>query len=437
MSLTAVTATIQTRTPHGLLQRPSKDALVAEYVGKSLKELRTPAFVIDRAIFTNNCARMHENAKGWGVGFRAHLKTHKTTEGTKLQLISSCPETHAVVVSTLMEAWEVVNAGLVADGTVKDILYGLPVAINKIADLSDLWDELSQHGAVVRLLVDHPRQLEALESFEQSRSTPRPWSLFVKVDGGQKRAGVVPGSPTFDTLVKTIHASPVMSLFGFYCHAGNAYGSTSLSQASSFLSSEVEAVNDAAKKAFDALQIAEYDPPFVLSVGSTPTAHSASAETRAQLKSLLYGTLELHAGNYPLLDLQQLHTGLIDRERIAQKVIATVISTYPGRGVGGSDEAMCDAGGIAVSKDTGPMEGYGDVIGRPWRLGRISQEHGILTRTDTDSPDTSEVLEVGDIIEIVGQHACMIAAAYPWYYITDSVDGKEKVVDIWVPWKGW
>lgn len=35
---------------------------------------------------------------------------------------------------------------------------------------------------------------------------------------------------------------------------------------------------------------------FVLSVGSTPTAHSASAETRAKLSSLLHGTLELHAG---------------------------------------------------------------------------------------------------------------------------------------------
>lgn len=36
--------------------------------------------------------------------------------------------------------------------------------------------------------------------------------------------------------------------------------------------------------------------PWVLSVGSTPSAHAASAETRAQLKSILNGTLELHAG---------------------------------------------------------------------------------------------------------------------------------------------
>lgn len=63
-----------------------------------------------------------------------------------------------------------------------------------------------------------------------------------------------------------------------------------------------------------------------------------------------------------MLDLQQLHTGLIDRSRIAQRVLATVISYYPGRGEGGLDEALCDAGAIAMSKDTGPSGGFGDVI---------------------------------------------------------------------------
>lgn len=35
--------------------------------------------------------------------------------------MSSAQKTSAVVVSTLMEAWEVVRAGLVADGTVRDV----------------------------------------------------------------------------------------------------------------------------------------------------------------------------------------------------------------------------------------------------------------------------------------------------------------------------
>ncbi|KAH9044455.1 putative serine dehydratase domain-containing protein [Lactarius pseudohatsudake] len=430
----------QTRTPFHLVNRSQRSALVAEFTGKRLRELRTPALVIDRAVFAKNCDKMHANATGYGAEFRAHLKTHKTVEGTRLQLVSNSATSHAVVVSTVMEAWEVVNSGLVAEGVVKDILYGLPVAVNKVADLSDLWDEAAKYGAIVRLLVDHPKQIEALNGFENTRFVQRQWSVFMKIDGEQNRAGVVPGSAAFETLLQTIHGTSTVSLYGFYCHAGDSYGSTSPSQASSFLSSEVEIVNQAAKMASDRIlgwSGGRFErPQFVLSIGSTPTAHSASAETRARLQSVLYGTLELHAGNYAMLDLQQLNTGLIDRESIAQRVLATVISYYPGRGVDGTDEALCDAGGIAMSKDTGPIRGYGEVIDKPWRLGRISQEHGILTYT----PDASGPagLEVGSTVEIIGQHACLIAAAHPWYYITDSSTGdSDKVVDIWVPWKGW
>ena len=108
--------------------------------------------------------------------------------------------------------------------------------------------------------------------------------------------------------------------------------------------------------------------------------------------------LMLMAGNYPMLELQQLSTHLIKREQIAQKVLATVISFYPGRGA--VDEAMCDAGGIALSKDTGPAPGYGDIVGKAWRIGRTSQEHGILVRTDGQG---DSALKIGEVIEIIGK----------------------------------
>lgn len=45
----------------------------------------------------------------------------QTAEGTRFQLISQADRTHAVVVSTMMEAWEIVRQGLVEEGTVKDV----------------------------------------------------------------------------------------------------------------------------------------------------------------------------------------------------------------------------------------------------------------------------------------------------------------------------
>ncbi|PFH54446.1 hypothetical protein AMATHDRAFT_72249 [Amanita thiersii Skay4041] len=430
----------QSTTPLQYLLRPDKSQLCQAYAHQSLDALRTPAFIIDRTIFAENCAKMHRNAKEWGASFRAHLKTHKTVEGTRLQLNSSEGHTNAVVVSTMMEAWELVQAGLVKDGTVKDILYGLPVALNKIADMASISDALSASGGIFRVLIDHPDQVRALEEYEMNQGGSRRWSAFVKINGGQNRAGVIPSSADFKELMQKLFSSSVVSVYGFYAHAGNSYASTSLSEASSFLSAEVQCVVLAARLAKEVAStmpdLPSFQEPFVLSVGSTPTAHAASPETRQKLTEALNGTLELHAGNYPMLDLQQEHTGMVNELQIAQRVKATVVSIYPGRGAKGEDEALIDAGAIAFSKDGGPSGGYGRVMGKPWQLARISQEHGILLRV-SDQEENSD-LKLGETVEIIGQHACLIAAAYPWYYIVDkNADEGRTVVDMWVPWKGW
>lgn len=107
-------------------------------------------------------------------------------------------------------------------------------------------------------------------------------------------------------------------MYGFYGHAGNSYASTSPSEASSFLSSEVEAVNSAAEVAKAVLSglpnTEAYKQPFVLSVGSTPTAHAASAETRALLSRELHGILELHAGACIPFESVGYHNETVERE---------------------------------------------------------------------------------------------------------------------------
>ena len=276
------------------------------------------------------------------------------------------------------------------------------------------------------------------------------------------------GSDALRELVTAMIESRSVHIHGFYCHAGDSCASTTLHQASSFLTVEMHAVDAAATMALSLLESrpdiksSKYKSPFVLSVGSTPTAHtthlvSSPADALAQ-EFTSGGVLEIHAGNYPVCDLQQLHTGLIGRGDIAHRVLASVISAYPGRGEGGADEAMCDAGGIAMSRDMGPSGGWGDVVPwlgpsgddaamwkdgsvtSEWRLGRCSQEHGILTRSKTNLQAASSPLLVpGEHVWIIGQHACLTLAAYPWYYIVDSdvPGGMETVQDVWVPWKGW
>ncbi|KAG9032397.1 hypothetical protein FRB95_001518 [Tulasnella sp. JGI-2019a] len=473
---------------------PSKQALLDAFLQRPISELRTPAFVIDRAIVRRNCVEMLQGAKDSGMAFRAHVKTHKTTEGIRLELSPTSDigdqatplKCHAIIVSTLIEAWEVLRSGLVEDGTVNDILYGLPLPVAKIAEIHSLQTQLASKGAKMRLLVDHPIQAEALKAYTESLGDaegPR-WSVFVKVDAGYKRAGIPPSAPIFTSLIKQLlSCSSFISIYGFYCHAGNSYSSKSLPEATNYYSSEIDTVVEAAHiaKSLDDATSTSTSTSYVLSVGSTPTAHAS-----AKLLSMeVSGTLELHAGNYIFHDLQQLATSLIAPRDIAHRIIASVISLYPGRGVIDTsreivegenevDEAMVDVGGIVMSKDTGPIKGWGKVVGlvktgavtegglhsdanwlldesTGWTLSRISQEHGILSNDRTSLVGAKVVsdsvkLEIGDKVAIIGQHACLIASSHPWYYIVDSdlavdeYDQKrrgERVVDVWVPWKGW
>ncbi|ORX35544.1 hypothetical protein BD324DRAFT_59611 [Kockovaella imperatae] len=421
-----------TFTPLSLLTLPDKKALQDEFVGRDISSLRTPALILDRTKFKQNCERVTSEAKRRDLRFRAHVKTHKTSEGVRLQ-VQAGGGVRALVCSTMPEVWQVVASGVVHDGLVDDILYSLPIGEDKLEDLNDVQEKVG-NKAIVRLMIDHPAQVEAIQRFSERFGRNKPWSVFIKVDGGGKRAGLPPQSQQMKELVEAVLACSAVSIFGFYSHFGQSYASKSLDNASDYFKGEIECVNSAAQVARSLGAKGDW----ILSVGATPTAHAAVQETHQAMQGL-EGALELHAGNYCVCDLQQYATSLVAPTDLALTVIARVVSLYPHR-----NEAMCDCGALAVSKDTGPFEGFGHVISPPhataWDLGRISQEHGTLTHRPKSSKvgDTSEQpgqLNVGDVVRIVPQHACLVCAGHPWIYVVE--DGGETVVDVWVPWKGW
>lgn len=197
------------------------------------------------------------------------------------------------------------------------------MGLNKIADLAELGDILEANGGSVRLIIDNPVQISGLEEFESRKKTGRKWSIFVKVDAGNgyaeiatflrfalkghlyRRAGQVPNTPAMTALLEASLSSLSVSIYGFYCHAGNSYASKSIDEGTTFLTQEVTAVNIVAAEAKQvAARLSKALPSesWVLSVGSTPTTHAASSATvREKIKKMLHGTLELHAGEaaYP------------------------------------------------------------------------------------------------------------------------------------------
>jgi D-serine deaminase-like pyridoxal phosphate-dependent protein len=139
-------------------------------------------------------------------------------------------------------------------------------------------------------------------------------------------------------------------------------------------------------------------------------------------------------GNFPTNDLQQVSTAVVEEKQQAVRVLADVCSVYPER-----NEALVNAGAIALSRETSAVPGFGRVVDKPdWHIVRLSQEHGILgIPVDREYKDNKNVLQdfhVNDKVFLYCQHSCITAAAFHVYYVVDESD---VVCDTWVPWKGW
>ncbi|KAL4793098.1 fungal-specific transcription factor domain-containing protein [Aspergillus venezuelensis] len=281
------------------------------YRGKHASALPTPALVVSLPVLVDNINRLLVDVQDLGIAFRPHVKTLKCLEVTRMMLNGG--RHNGIVASTICEiegALPLVEDGILADG-------------------------------------------------------PQSWSVFIKVDVGSSRAGLPSDSDALPSLIKRVESSSSTTLYGFYCHAGHSYGCRDKQSAEAILHDELNGVCRAAEL------VSRDRGPLVLAIGATPTAHSIKA-IKATLPEKC--TLELHAGNFPANDLQQVSTGLVDRSQQAVRVLADICSVYPDR-----NEALANAGVIALSRETSAVPGFGEVVGYPgWIVVRLSQEHGII-----------------------------------------------------------
>jgi D-serine ammonia-lyase len=159
------------------------------------------------------------------------VKTHKTTELTRLQVGEDCKNVR-LVVSTLVEAAQLVQMllGYKSRWASVNVLYGVPLGPSQSERL----------GAVGRILgsgsisatIDDVGQLAGLKPAQKIAGFPP--AVFAKIDTGYHRAGCESGSGTLKTLLAEIqggeHAG-ILAFKGYYSHASDSYGNNTSEKA--------------------------------------------------------------------------------------------------------------------------------------------------------------------------------------------------------------
>lgn len=370
----------------------------------------TPSCVIDSTKLRHNIERAKAKAAALHVGWRPHLKTHKSIDIARLQM--SSPEGPATV-STLAEARYFAQNG------VKDIIYAVGIAPQKLSAVAAIRRET---GCDLKIILDSVEAAKLVSEFCRREGVLIPVLLEIDTDG--HRSGLVPGTPE---IVATARALTHGALFkGVLTHAGDSYECKTheaiVAAAQSERSGIVKAANDLRDAGF-AVDI--------VSVGSSPTLMCSQSEV---------GVTEIRAGVCALFDLFMSNVGICRINDIAVSVLTTVIGRKTDK-----RRVIADSGFLAMSRDRGTARqktdyGYGlvcDVNGEPLDSGKIlltgtNQEHGIIT-LPADSSLAQSDFPIGRRLRVLPNHACPTAAPYAHLLLVEN----GKIVAVLSHVRGW
>jgi 3-hydroxy-D-aspartate aldolase len=344
--------------------------------GARLRDVDTPALLIDLDAFEGNLQRMAQYAQSAGLRLRPHAKTHKSSVIAARQVALGAV---GVCCQKVSEA-EVMVANGIADVLVSNEVVGSG-KLERLARLA--------RRARLSVCVDHPEGVAELEAAARAAAT-RP-AVLVEIDVGGRRCGAAPGAAAAE-LARRVAASEHLSFAGLQAY----YGS-------------VQHVRDHAERArlIAAAHARVVETQRALAAIGLKAATITGAGTGSYQLEAASGLLtELQPGSYAFMDADYaLNQGVDgapgDGFAHALFVYATVMSTPT------PERSIVDAGHKALSIDSGmpvPWQLPGAVYHRP------SDEHGVLDVTACAARPTR-----GAKVLLVPGHCDPTVNLHDWY----------------------
>jgi D-serine deaminase-like pyridoxal phosphate-dependent protein len=175
-------------------------------IGQPKTALDTPALLVDLDVLDANIKRIADTCRAHGVGWRPHMKGHKTPEIARLQLAAGAIGVTCAKVS---------EAEVMAAAGIRSILIA-----NEVVGAPKVWRLIDLVGPADPV-VGVDSVANATELSEAARAQGKTLKVAIEVNTGMNRAGVEPGAPTL-ALAAEIAKRPglrLVGVFGWESHA--------------------------------------------------------------------------------------------------------------------------------------------------------------------------------------------------------------------------
>jgi D-serine deaminase-like pyridoxal phosphate-dependent protein len=196
---------------------PPSESLLAQLVGQDVNAIDTPALVVDLDAMRRNLARMAEFARKHDVRWRPHAKMHKSVALAKLQMQAGAV---GVCVQKTAEA-----QAMVAGGIYNVYISNEVIAPQKLARVAGLAHQVAAENGQLAIAVDSiegvTRLAQAMNQARAQYGAAAVIDVFVEIDVGQHRCGVVPGAAAV-VLAREIRKHPALRFAGLQAYHGKA-----------------------------------------------------------------------------------------------------------------------------------------------------------------------------------------------------------------------
>jgi D-serine deaminase-like pyridoxal phosphate-dependent protein len=340
-------------TPDALPREASGKAPLPDHlrrlVGQVVDAIDTPSLVVDLDAMERNLTRMADFAKKHDIRWRPHAKMHKSSALAKLQVAAGAI---GVCVQKTSEA-----EAMVAGGVKNVYISNEVIAQSKLARVAALAKVLAAQGGQLAIAVDSAEGVTRLAAAMAGSSASI--DVFVELDVGQHRCGVIPGAAAV-ALAQKINSHTGLRFAGLQAYHGKAQHLRSAQERRAAIAVAVEDV------LYTRRLLEEAGIPVELVTGA------GTGTLVLEAASGVYG--ELQAGSFLFMDADYAQN---ERDPAAPKfehalfVKTQVMSVQ-------ADHAVCDAGHKSHAIDTGLPTVHAPDAEHALEYFNGGDEHGVL-----------------------------------------------------------